>query len=278
MALNGRMAAFGHLSLLFISSILVVSANGQMTKPSLDESDEKWSHDEDHSEYASFLDSTNSSAADMYNTKKEFRNLAEKEWQLMFRSFDIMYESVSGSFFNEFGSIDLMRDIEKQLPYDCRQSLAFMRQSLKKHKLWAVRMLDSNGKIQSGITYGKFSSPGDYEECINVKVDEHWLNPEIVLASDGSKSKEAESRQNWRGKYCLLDFRLPLPDRPKSKLLSIHDPVLNLSNTELAKQFPIIANYSAYASVFYEIGYLHGICLPSTCQIEDVTKAVGNGE
>lgn len=198
---------------------------------------------------------------------------AEKEWQLMFRAFDSFQDSISSSIVQQIGKqTDLFDDVVSRLQPECGRDIYHTRDSLKKQKLWALRMVDSNGKIPSGITYGRFSSPGDYEECLGVRVDESIYKP---LEKETSLTNSQLEHYKFHGKYCLLDFRLPLPERPRDKLLSIHDPVIDLSNTELGKRFPELKNYSGYASVFYEVGYMHGLCIPSTCDIQDLAKSVG---
>lgn len=196
----------------------------------------------------------------------------EKEWQLMFRAFDLFQDGLSSSMLQKVGKeTDQFEKILSRLEPECRRSINHAWDSLKKHKLWALRMVDSNGKIPSGVTYGRFSSPGDYEECLSVKVDES-----IYKQSGDKESSNFQSEHHkFHGKYCLIDFRLPLPERPHDKLLSVHDPVIDLSNTDLGKKFPEIKNYSGYASVFYEVGYMHGVCIPSTCDILDLTKSIG---
>lgn len=198
----------------------------------------------------------------------ETSDFAEKEWQLMFRSFDSAHDSISSSILQEIGKqTNLFEEIVERLEPKCQRDIYYIRDSVKKHRLWALRMLDSNGKLPSGITYGRFASPGDYEECLSVRVDDK-------LYTDVKRN--LIERHKFHGKYCLIDFRLPLPEKPKNKLLSIHESVLNFTGTELYKNYPdFVKNYSAYASVFYEVGYLHAFCLPSTCDVLDITRSVG---
>lgn len=192
-------------------------------------------------------------------------DFVEKEWQLMFRSLDMAHDSMANSMIEQIGKqTNLFEEVFSRLEPKCRREIYHIRDSVKKHKLWALRMLDSNGKIPSGVTYGRFSSPGDYEECLGVRVDES-------IWHDNAK----EEYHKFHGKYCLIDFRLPMPERPRNKLLSIHEPVLNLTNTELMQQFPEMANYSAYASIFYEVGYTHAICIPNICDVKDLTRSIG---
>lgn len=203
---------------------------------------------------------------------------AEKEWQLMFRSFDQAYDSMASSILHQLGKqTNLFDEVVSRLRPACRRDIMHIRHSAAKHKLWALRMLDSNGKLPSGITYGRFSSPGDYEECLSVRVDETVMVPSPTTTTTTTKHTKLVpgGHHKFHGKYCLIDFRLPLPERPRDKLLSIHEPVLNLTGTTLSEMYPEIMNYSAYASVFYEVGYMHAFCLPSTCDVMDVAKSMG---
>lgn len=225
-----------------------------------------------------------SPAFDDYEPLKT-KDYAEKEWQLMFRSIDLIFDNLLNSLKptqSESGKqkLGFFDEIVSRLKPECRRDIHHIKQSIKKHKLWALRMLDSNGKLPSGVTYGRFSSPGDYEECLGVSVDEtvyRRAGSESLSSNSGSDQNTnlVQERHKFNGKYCLLDFRLPLPERPRDKLLSIHDPVVDLGKTEIATMFPSIKNYSGYASMFYEVGYMHGVCLPSTCDIKDLTRSVG---
>lgn len=190
----------------------------------------------------------------------------EKEWQLMFRALDQSFDSMSSSVLQQISEqTNVVNDFISKLKPDCRREIYHVRDSAQRHKLWALRMLDSNGKLPSGITYGRYSSPGDFEECLSINIDE-------TVYTD--VKNHLTERHKFHGKYCLIDFRLPMPERPHDRLLSIHEPVLNLTGTAIMEKFPAIYNYSAYASVFYEIGYMHAFCLPSTCDIRDVTKSL----
>lgn len=234
-------------------------------------------HDNDHSLYSGrslmSIDNLAASTSDLDEDEKNFlksQNFAEKEWQLMFRSFDLMYDGMSTSILQELvKKTNLFDDVVSRLKPECKRDIYHTRNSVKKHKIWALRMLDSIGKIPSGITYGKFSSPGDYEECLSVNVDE------IIHNQASLEGKGKPERYKFHGKYCLLDFRLPMPEKPKGKLLSIHEPVIDLSNTDLGRKFPEIKNYSGYAAVLYDVGYMHGFCLPSSCDVTDLYKSIG---
>ena len=200
----------------------------------------------------------------------ETSDFVEKEWQLMFRSFDLSAENSLSSIFQLVGKhTNLFDEVVSRLEPNCRRDIDHIRRSAKHHRLWALRMLDSYGKLPSGITYGRFSAPGDYEECLGVQVDEE------VFYKDNDDKVSPPQRFKFHGKYCLLDFRLPLPERPLNRILGKHDPVLNLSATEFGRRFPGLAgDFSSYANVFYEVGYLHAFCLPSSCDVKQVAKSM----
>lgn len=273
---------------IVILALVITLARAQAAQDDARENEDKsqteftWNHhQEDHSIYARrSLMSTEQIRADGAEHSSrtedddeqldplETRDFAEKEWQLMFRAFDMIYDSASTSVLQQIGKhTNLFEEIVGRLEPKCRRDIYHVRDSIRQHKLWALRMVDSNGKLPSGITYGKFSSPGDYEECLSVNVDNHVHRP--VAGSE----QFATEHYKFYGQYCLLDFRLPMPERPKDTLLSIHTPVIDLSKTDIGKLYPDFANYSGYASALYEVGYMHAFCLPSSCDINDLTKS-----
>lgn len=224
------------------------------------------SEDEDEEELLEERNVTRKKSDDETPNPLHTVDYAEREWQLMFRSIDLQTVTMLDSFMKLIQKeSNVYEEIISKLKPECRKAIIHLDKSVRRHRLWALQMVDSNGKIPSGVTYGRFSSPGDYLQCLGVKVDEYVYQ---------NASDRVGERYKFRGKYCLLDFRLPLPERPKDKLLSIHDPVLNLSDTTIAKTYPNIANYSGYASVFYEIGYLHAFCIPSVCNVQELTRAM----
>lgn len=243
-------------------------------------------HQEDHSIYSGrslmSAKSIESKARDKANDNTLYEDehgaletvdYAEKEWQLMFRNLDIMFDGIEGSdIVKQFVTqTDIFNNVVRQLNPDCARDILHSRDSFRKHKMWALRMVDSFGKIPSGVTYGRFASQGDFEECIGISVDE-TIHRKVA---NGSNNFVA-NKYKFNGKYCLLDFRLPLPERPRDRALSIHEPVLNLSDTKIGKMFPVLVNYSGYASAFYEIGYMHAFCFPNSCQGNEIARALSN--
>lgn len=287
------------ISLIFICLVLVSSCVAQSREYKVNDLSKEreevaenegfsWSsHQEDHSIYSAraLMSSENvvdeseqpGSSKDPNKLDDEYGVLettdhAEKEWQLMFRYFDLRFDGLAGSTpIQEVSKhMNLLDKLVKRVEPECARDINFSRESFRKHKLWAMRMLDSFGKVPSGVTYGRFTSQGDFEECIGVNVDE------TIHKKAPSGNAFTEEHYKFGGKYCLLDFRLPLPERPRDRILSIHEPVLDLNKTRIGKAYPILANYSGYTSVFYEAGYMHAFCMPSSCKIEDIMKVVSD--
>ncbi|XP_072144358.1 uncharacterized protein [Dermacentor andersoni] len=69
---------------------------------------------------------------------------------------------------------------------------------VKDLKAWALKMLDSSGKIPDGVLEGTLVAMGSYNECVN-----------IVARDDG------QEREYFRGQYCALDVKPFLPPKPK---------------------------------------------------------------
>ncbi|KAG9509870.1 Nose resistant to fluoxetine protein 6, partial [Fragariocoptes setiger] len=235
-------------SKILTSAVQVISTNEE----------DVYRHENDHSDYAKYVRSYLPQARD--NASYYPPGLAEREWRLMFSKLDTSVNEATSSSQDLMGSFNIVQKMDQYLDPQCRESMAYMRHAASHHKLWALRMADANGKLQSGIMYGKFSSPGDWEECVRIRAPPEIWNNRV---------------QSFRGKYCLIDFRLPMPERPYDRALSVHEPVLNLTGTESARLYPSIINYTAYASVFYELGYLHALCLPSNCDANNVAQAIG---
>lgn len=239
-------------------------------------------HPEDHGEYAGSAVSSKSmsrfaekktelDAIDPETNPLNSIDYAEKEWQLFFRSLDRTIESMSSSpMFDTVSKTKVFDQIFGKLSQDCQSSLVHIANSARRHRIWALRMLDSNGKLPSGLTYGRFAAAGDYEECIGTNIDE------LVYPNGDVGSKPTHHK--FHGKYCLIDFRLPMPEKPKDIMLSIHNSVIDFNKTELPKIMPDINKYAGYSAAFYSAGYNHPVCLPSNCDINNVTKAIGEGK
>ncbi|PSN45482.1 hypothetical protein C0J52_08657 [Blattella germanica] len=142
----------------------------------------------------------------------------------------------------------------------CRNHSIQYRTALMNGTYWAVEMLDSSAKLQTGLLTGNLNFLGNYDECLNVK------NPE------------------FRGKYCLVRFEVSNDTEPEDTLGSLFNQVMDVEykihtgvrgcgkTTDQASQ-PIPAegdcNYMRLGSLLSR-GLRWGYCIPSSCQPHDL--------
>ncbi|XP_064459152.1 nose resistant to fluoxetine protein 6-like [Ornithodoros turicata] len=106
---------------------------------------------------------------------------------------------------------------------------------------WAIEMVDASGKPPSGALRGRLGDYGSYDECLKVR----------------------HPRGSFQGRYCMLHVKIkptPLMLELAKKFMDYHD--INyvgnftlMSRSRLKDQFP---------------GFKLGVCIPSTCQQEDL--------
>ncbi|GIY44413.1 hypothetical protein CEXT_241691 [Caerostris extrusa] len=136
-------------------------------------------------------------------------------------------------------------DIDLSTP--CSRSLIKFLTGVKQLKLWAFKMLDSSGKIPNGLFMGSINSLGDYDECMETVVPGYF-----------------------RGQYCILDVSPPLPERrPFSSSDSMIREFINITDPESAT-----AEFLTFGNYYYHLKFRSSICVPSTCNVEDIQKVV----
>ncbi|GFY77750.1 nose resistant to fluoxetine protein 6 [Trichonephila inaurata madagascariensis] len=98
------------------------------------------------------------------------------------------------SYFNEIlVEFHIQKDSNK-----CFEDWNYFLENLKSD--WAIRMLDSYGKPESGILNGNLKWLGEYEECINIFVPH----------------KPNTNKGGFRGKYCILEIPVKLKNQTLS--------------------------------------------------------------
>ncbi|XP_076352848.1 nose resistant to fluoxetine protein 6-like [Tachypleus tridentatus] len=132
----------------------------------------------------------------------------------------------------------------------CVSSITSLLKGFVKTKKWAVKMIDASGKVPEGIVTGTVTSFGSYDECINIKTNaEH-------------------NTSGFRGQYCTLRFQPVLPPRPRfQSIVKRLDMFTNFTSSD--KIFSILSRDAQY---FSYLSFRIGICLPSTCPVEDIQK------
>ncbi|XP_055947829.1 nose resistant to fluoxetine protein 6-like [Argiope bruennichi] len=99
-------------------------------------------------------------------------------------------KSLSESFKPEFLS-DSFSDVTSN---KCTEDLKYLYENIRSPGDWALKMLDSYGKPESGILAGNIKWLGAYDECVGIQ----------------SVSQKNASVGNFRGKYCTLQIPLRL--------------------------------------------------------------------
>lgn len=85
-------------------------------------------------------------------------------------------------------------------------------------------MLDSYGRIPSGVFQGAVAHFGDYNECLDVEVNGS-LNDDLL------HGQPLNSTESFQGNYCLLQVKPSLPKLPSR--LWLNQGLLNLNNTNI---------------------------------------------
>ncbi|GBM82281.1 Nose resistant to fluoxetine protein 6 [Araneus ventricosus] len=111
----------------------------------------------------------------------------------------------------------------------CAEDLKYVFENLLSPGGWAIKMLDSYGKPESGILAGNLKWLGQYDECVEIQ----------------APSKENTNVGGFRGKYCTLQIPLKLGtvSLPISTALCLPDSC-NPNGTI----FSILKNYNSNGS------------------------------
>lgn len=141
----------------------------------------------------------------------------------------------------------LRSGLETNVSASCAGSLLNMVSALRESKIWAFTMLDSSGKLPSGILEGTLTDLGAFDQCLAVKSDR-------------------EGSGHFVGQYCLLDMRpafeqnIPLGSQPPPGITAndlVWDGTLQRfwSNNDL-------------------LSFRYGACIPSSCTRDDFDQLV----
>ncbi|XP_076359693.1 nose resistant to fluoxetine protein 6-like isoform X3 [Tachypleus tridentatus] len=126
--------------------------------------------------------------------------------------------------------------------------------ALRKLEVWAIKMIDSSGKIPGGVLTGTMADMGSYNECLDISV-----------RNVNSINKNMEAKESFRGKYCFLEFEMP--SFGNKNLILNETPKLPANNTHSDT-----LGYWFYYNlrIIHQSPLMIGVCVPSTCSKEDV--------
>lgn len=138
-----------------------------------------------------------------------------------------------------------------ELSTDCLLSLFRVIGGVRKLDLNSVRMVDASSKLPSGILEGTVSDLGDFDQCLGIRF----------------KSRFNDNEEDFRGQYCGVALRMPLPPKPEV----IRKDVFIVNPDHFSNVFRDLAVKSHN---FYHTFFRFGLCLPSHCSKEDVQKLI----
>ncbi|XP_022658333.1 nose resistant to fluoxetine protein 6-like isoform X2 [Varroa destructor] len=115
------------------------------------------------------------------------------------------------------------------------------------------RMIDASAKLAPGLIEGSLTEFGNYYECLKVS----------VLDDFGEK-------EFFRGSYCMVKSRPPLPE-PKPRIVPIDFTPVNMS---IFSENSALRDLLTGSGTFYYTQARMGVCMPSTCSVEDVNGMI----
>ncbi|XP_016953026.1 O-acyltransferase like protein [Drosophila biarmipes] len=138
----------------------------------------------------------------------------------------------------------------------CRRQMHQFLAALDNFDLWALKMHDASGKLNSGILNGNINQPGDFDQCLGIQ--------QRMKDQDAAKDQEEDSI--IRGQYCL----------------AYAQPVLPHNSKRLQSFFKLIQSHGPFKSEFNDPGHRvpryslinWGLCVPSGCSARDVEYSV----
>ncbi|XP_071041298.1 nose resistant to fluoxetine protein 6 [Parasteatoda tepidariorum] len=133
---------------------------------------------------------------------------------------------------------------EATMSTKCTSSLIKYVSGLSSVKVWAIKMFDSMSKPPSGIFEGTVSDFGAFDQCLEIELPKR--NGDI----------------EFRGKYCAIEAApiMPKPFRNFSLAKLVHAGPLDTIGKEV----------EIGGMAFYYLKFRLGICVPSTCSLQDM--------
>ncbi|XP_052820617.1 O-acyltransferase like protein-like isoform X2 [Mya arenaria] len=124
----------------------------------------------------------------------------------------------------------------------CLNDLTDMVDSAVAGKMWALNMIDADGKPSAGILRGSFYFVGSYDECILVKPS--------IKAGDVIGGKKRTSSSSFNTRFCRIDIAIP-----KKIIDSLH-----------------VNTHGIHLKV------TTGLCVPDSCRSSDVKGLFSLGQ
>lgn len=104
-----------------------------------------------------------------------------------------------------------------QLSGSCSYDMLRLALALRQFEPWALRLIDSSGKVPEGIFEGSFTALGSYDECISTvfaSSSSSSSSSSSTSMPSASTSTTANERSPTQGKYCLVSVSPFMPPKP----------------------------------------------------------------
>lgn len=131
----------------------------------------------------------------------------------------------------------LCNQVSSNISSECCRHTLTMFTAVLQQKTWALQMVDSYGKLSSGILQGSIHFTGSQDECLNADVSVQILN-----------SGQIKTNMPFKPKYCQIGFPIEALE----------------SFSEMLPQDSIA-------------GILVGICLPNSCKGSEIKYLIESG-
>lgn len=142
-------------------------------------------------------------------------------------------------------------------------------------------MFDAIGKPPSGMFEGVVTMFGNYDQCLAIRVFEDDQDSDSALEGDGSflstssedemhgngdKSATDNTREFFRGQYCVAEFKPWLPAKPHYYGMNSRLKASQRNDDSVFSEF------SKMAVFFHFISFRIDLCVPSTCTKDDIQR------
>lgn len=97
----------------------------------------------------------------------------------------------------------------------CSHDILRMALALRQFEPWALKMIDSSGKVPEGILEGSFTALGSYDQCLNIVFGPSSSQHQTSTTTTTSQTTPNINHQQTHGKYCLVNLSPYLPPKPK---------------------------------------------------------------
>nr|XP_027205919.1 nose resistant to fluoxetine protein 6-like isoform X1 [Dermatophagoides pteronyssinus] len=147
-------------------------------------------------------------------------------------------------------------NVSKNCRHDIRESLAEMFEPSRNRQTWAFKMFDSWSKVpSSGMFRGTITDYGDYDQCLSI------------------------DKSTIPTQYCLVDFAMPMP-KPQPKHHNFFHKTIGLlpENFQHHNGSTIYEHLEKYSSIFYYTNIEMAICMPNTCNQNDLETILKDAE